>query len=205
MAVESTYNWYWFVDGLREQGRDIRLANPAKMDQYEGLKSTDDASDACWLAEHVRLGILPECYVYPKEVRPIRDALRRRQLFVRQRAQSLLSLESFWARHGLNIPGAGAIKAWTSQDVQVLGLDAFGHLQASRLLKSVQQSDALAHEIEQAVLAKVKPTQDFIRVQQVSGIGPIRGLTLLLESGAFDRFPNAGHYASYVSVRPATS
>jgi len=32
LAVESTYNWYWFVDGLRDQGRDIRLANPAKMD-----------------------------------------------------------------------------------------------------------------------------------------------------------------------------
>jgi hypothetical protein len=53
LAVESTYNWYWFVDGLREQGWDVRLANPAKMGQYEGLKMTDDASDAGWIAEQV--------------------------------------------------------------------------------------------------------------------------------------------------------
>jgi len=33
VAVESTFNWYWFVDGLRRQGRDVRLANPAKMEQ----------------------------------------------------------------------------------------------------------------------------------------------------------------------------
>lgn len=133
MAVESTYNWYWFVDGLREQGRDIRLANPAKMEQYAGIKNTDDDSDACWLAEQARLGILPECYVYPKEVRPMRDALRRRQLFVRQRTQSLLSLESFLARHGLDNPGAASIKAWTSQDVQSLKLEAFDQVQMRHL------------------------------------------------------------------------
>jgi transposase len=45
VAVESTCNWYWFVDGLRRQGRDVRLANPAKMDQYSGLKVGNDASD----------------------------------------------------------------------------------------------------------------------------------------------------------------
>ena len=56
VAVESTYNWYWFVDGLRAQGRDVRLANPAKMDQYAGLKAADDASDAGWIAEQMRRG-----------------------------------------------------------------------------------------------------------------------------------------------------
>ena len=108
VGVESTFNWYWFVDGLQEQGRDIRLANPAKMDQYEGLKVTDDHSDAAWLAEQTRLGILPESYVYPKETRSIRDALRRRQLFVRQRTQSLLSLASLFSRYGLDAPAVGS-------------------------------------------------------------------------------------------------
>jgi hypothetical protein len=31
MAVESTFNWYWLLDGLREEGYPIDLANPAKM------------------------------------------------------------------------------------------------------------------------------------------------------------------------------
>jgi len=79
LAVESTYNWYWLVDGLRSQGRDVRLANPAKMAQYEGLKVTDDAHDAGWMAEQLRLGILPESYIYPPEARPLRDVLRRRR------------------------------------------------------------------------------------------------------------------------------
>ena len=37
MAVESTYNWYWLVDGLTEAGYPVVLANPAKITQYNGL------------------------------------------------------------------------------------------------------------------------------------------------------------------------
>ena len=29
VAVESTYNWYWLVDGLQEAGYQVRLVNPA--------------------------------------------------------------------------------------------------------------------------------------------------------------------------------
>ena len=46
IVVESTYNWYWLVDGLMEQGYKVHLANTAAIQQYEGLKYTDDHSDA---------------------------------------------------------------------------------------------------------------------------------------------------------------
>lgn len=39
IAVESTYNWYWLVDGLMEAGFNVRLANPAAVDQYEGINN----------------------------------------------------------------------------------------------------------------------------------------------------------------------
>ena len=29
VVVESTYNWYWLVDGLQEHGYRLHLANPA--------------------------------------------------------------------------------------------------------------------------------------------------------------------------------
>ena len=37
VAVESTYNWYWLVDGLSDQEYPVVLANPARIDQYDGL------------------------------------------------------------------------------------------------------------------------------------------------------------------------
>jgi transposase len=197
VAVESTYNWYWFVDGLRSQGRDVRLANPAKMDQYAGLKASDDASDAGWIAEQMRLGILPESYVYPPEARPIRDALRRRMLIVRQRTQSLLSLESLFARQGLGCPKADQLKGWTRTEVEALKLDPFTRLQVESLLGVVRQQDKMARWIEAKVRQAVKPKVEFARIQQVAGIGAVLGMVVMLESGDFGRFPSAGNYASY--------
>jgi transposase len=91
LVVESTYNWYWLVDGLMEAGFTVHLANPAAITQYEGIKYTDDDSDACLLAHLLRLGILPEGYIYPKEERPVRDLLRKRAQLVRQKVRQILS------------------------------------------------------------------------------------------------------------------
>jgi len=197
IAVESTFNWYWFVDGLREQGYVVRLANPAKMDQYDGLKATDDESDACWLAELLRLGILPECYVYPQETRSLRDVLRRRQLLVRQYTQSLLSLESLLARYGKPCASAGEIETWTGKDIRALELDEYAVLQVETLLEGFRKTKALAKQIEKKALERVKPTATHKRLQQVFGIGLALGMTIALEAGEFSRFPSAGDYASY--------
>lgn len=99
VVVESTYNWYWLVDGLKDNGYKLHLANPAAIKQYEGLKHTDDKWDSFFLAHMLRLGILPEGYIYPKQERPLRDLLRRRLLLVRQRTMHILSLQSMINRN----------------------------------------------------------------------------------------------------------
>src|SRR5882724_4242920 len=89
VVVESTYNWYWLVDGLMESGYRVHLANTAAIKHYEGLKHTDDRHDARWLAHLLRLDILPEGYIYPREARAVRDLLRRRHRLVRTEEQHL--------------------------------------------------------------------------------------------------------------------
>jgi len=197
IGIESTYNWYWLVDGLRDLGHNATLGNPAQMKQYEGLKNTNDASDADWLAEMLRLGIFPESYIYPRETRSVRDALRRRQMFVRRRTQAMLSLQSLLARYGADAPGARHLLKWTQRDVEATGLDMFVQIQLLTLLEATRTSDRLAGEIEQAVMAFLKPMKELDRIRQVPGIGATLGMMILLESGEFARFPNAGRYASY--------
>ncbi len=48
IVVESTFHWYWLVDGLMEAGYRVHLANPSAIQQYEGLKHPNDYSDAQW-------------------------------------------------------------------------------------------------------------------------------------------------------------
>jgi transposase len=40
-VVESTYNWYWLVDLLQENGYRVHLANPAAIQKYAGQKHVD--------------------------------------------------------------------------------------------------------------------------------------------------------------------
>jgi len=98
VVVESTFNWYWLVDGLMDHGYRVHLANPAAIQQYEGLKHSDDERDAIWLANLLRLGILPEGYIYPKQERPVRDLLRKRLQLVRHRTSHILSIQNIVSR-----------------------------------------------------------------------------------------------------------
>jgi len=36
VVVESTYNWYWLVDGLMEEGYRVHLANPQRFSNMRG-------------------------------------------------------------------------------------------------------------------------------------------------------------------------
>jgi transposase len=113
IAVESTYNWYWMVDGLMETGYKVHLANPSAIQQYSGLKHSDDQHDAFWLAEMLRLGILPEGYIYPKQERPMRDLLRKRGHLVRLRTSLIISLQNILSRNlgrKVNVNDVKAVK-----------------------------------------------------------------------------------------------
>ena len=99
IVVESTYNWYWLVDVLMAEGYNVHLANPAEIQKYTGLKYSDDQHDAFWLAEMLRLGILPEGYIYPKEDRPVRDLLRKRRHLVKARTSLIISLQNIISRN----------------------------------------------------------------------------------------------------------
>jgi transposase len=99
VVVESTYNWYWLVDGLRAAAYRVHLANPAAIQQYNGLKYSDDHSDARWLAHLLRLGVLPEGYIYPKAERAVRDLLRKRAHWVRQHTANVLSVQNIIVRN----------------------------------------------------------------------------------------------------------
>ena len=64
IVVESTYNWYWLVDGLMDNGYQLHLANPSAIKQYEGLKHSDDLTDAFHLANQFPVSVAQlNCHV----------------------------------------------------------------------------------------------------------------------------------------------
>lgn len=204
IVVESTFNWYWLVDLLSEEGYQVHLANPTKIQQYSGLKYSDDKHDAFWLAEMLRLGILPEGYIYPKEDRPIRDLLRKRGHLVRLRTSLIVSLQNIIARNG-----SGKLKA---SDIKVLKTDRVNPLlQENEDLAlagkvSKEAIDFMTRQIkaiEAALEEKTQLSSPYDLLLSIPGIGKILALTIMLETGPIERFPKVGNYTSYCRKVPS--
>src|SRR5262252_4946609 len=197
VVVESTYNWYWLVDGFMEAAYRVHLANPAAMQQYSGLKYTDDRSDARWLAHLLRLGVLPEGYIYPKAARAVRDLLRKRAHLVRQHTANVLSVQNILVRNtGARFSGK-RIQELTKQELTTLLAD---ETQVLAVTSSLVVLDCLRRQIkmlEQSVHKRLHHTPSYEQLLTVQGIGPVLAQTISLETGAISRFPAVGNYASY--------
>lgn len=197
VVIESTYNWYWLVDGLQEHGYPVHLANPSAIKQYEGLKHTDDKWDSFWLAHLLRLNILPEGYIYPQEHRAARDLLRRRLMFVQQRTAQILSLQSMITRNrGLNYPGA-SIKSFPDDFVDKLFNSPHLRFTAKKNLATIRFLGATIKEMEAEVKATAVLRKEFELLQTIKGIGDVLGLTIMMEVGDINRFKKVGNYSSY--------
>jgi transposase len=161
------------------------------------LKYTDDHSDARWLAHLLRLGVLPEGYIYPKGERAVRDVLRKRAHVVRQHTANVLSVQNILARNTGARFSVKRIQALTKQDLTTLLAE---EAQVLAVTSSLAVLDCLKHQIktlEQSVHKRLHHTPAYEQLLTVPGIGTILAQTITLETSAISRFPAVGHYASY--------
>ena len=197
VVVESTYNWYWLVDGLQEAGYRVALAHVAAIRPYEGLKHSADEADCRLLNRLSRLEILPQGYIYPKHQRSLRDLLRRRRLLMRQRVSLMLSLSGQLAREN----GSGlARRDWRKLDGPGLaGLlpDEASLLSGSANLALIEAQQGWIERLSEAALARMRSDESFQLLQTLPGVGEILALTIRLETGQISRFEAVGNYASY--------
>jgi transposase len=197
LAVESTYNWYWLVDGLRALSYPVVLANPAQIDQYSGLKHADDKNDAFFLAELQRLGILPTGHIYDPVLRPVRDLLRRRLSLVHQRTVLLLSFKSLYTRTTGGTMSLGRLKSMELAEAKTLYEHPANCLIATVQKEHIEQLDRSIERIEKAVLKSARELPGYDRLNTLPGIGRILGMTITMEVGEIQRFKTPGDFASY--------
>ncbi len=197
LAVESTFNWYWLVDGLEESDYRVHLINTLAAKQYQGLKYTDDKTDARWLAHMLRLGILPTGWIYPKEKRAIRDLLRRRSQLVRQKTANRLGLRNVLERTTARRLSANALKKISQDDLCEWIEDPNVRLS---MTASLAVADALSQQIDtiEKTIQKHAVLEDSYRILiSIKGIGPVLASTIQYETGDISRFPAVGNYVSY--------
>jgi len=203
-VVESTYNWYWLVDGLMDAGySSAHLANPSAIKQYEGLKHSDDQHDAFFLAQLLILGILPQGYIYPKKDRPVRDLARKRMFLVQHKTAHILSLQSLIQRCCAMKVRANDMRHLTVEELEMWLEEEHLVLSAQANLDSVNFLKQKIKQLEKAIIQKVKLNKAFKYLLTVPGIGNILAMTIMLEVGDIKRFPKVGNFTSYCRCVPS--
>jgi len=203
-VVESTYNWYWLVDGLVDAGySSAHLANPSAIKQYEGLKYSDDQHDAFFLAQLLILGILPQGYIYPKKDRPVRDLARKRMFLVQHKTAHILSLQSLIQRCCAIKIRTNDMRHLTVTELEMWLGEEYLVLSAQANLDSINFLVQKIQGLEKAIRKKVKLRKAFYQLKTVPGIGDILALTIMLEVGDINRFPKVGNFTSYCRCAPS--
>jgi transposase len=178
-------------------GYPVHLANPAAMKEYKGLKHKDDKKSALWLANLLRLNILPEGYIYPKEERPVRDLLRKRLHLVRHRTSHILSIKNIFSRNLGSTMKGDDIKSLCEKDIEKLFSEPYLRLSIMSSLSTVHHLTGRVKEIEKTIVGRVRLRDEFQGLLTIPGIGQALGLTIMLEVGDIRRFSQVGQYASY--------
>jgi len=197
VVVEATYNWYWIVDGLQAAGYRMHLANPAAIKRYEGLKRSGDEADAVYLAHLLRLGLLPEGYICPKQQRAVRDLARKRMQLVRSRTQHILAVENIQARESGARMKAEQIKRLDAQSVQTMPLVQEVKLALQANLAVIGTLTQQIDKLERCLHERVRLREEFGLLKSAPGIGETLATTIMLETGAVARFARVGNFSSY--------
>ena len=197
VVVESTFNWYWLVDGLKEAGFTVHLANTTAIKKYDGLKHSGDEADARYLAHLLRLGILPTGAILGSEHRAVRDLARKRMQLVRSRTSHILAVENITARQNGARITSSQVKRLTTELVDEMPLPQDVALAVKTNVAVITTLSAQIDLLENRLFSDMKERPDYALLTSVPGIGKVLATTILLETGPIERFAAAGDVASY--------
>jgi len=100
LAVEATYNWYYFVDLAREYADTVFLANSFELKAFAKRHKKTDKIDARLIATVMYKGFLPIVTIADKETRMIREVLRYRMSIVADRSKNIFRLKALLDKLG---------------------------------------------------------------------------------------------------------
>jgi transposase len=202
IVVESTFNWYWLIDGLQERGFTVCLAHTLGLYMITGSKIKTDRRDAFALAKLLKAGVIHKAYIYPKETRPVRDLLRRRSKLVALRAEEYGSLRRLLLRHGILDHSRNSIKNTLEEDIRAWFNHPLIQMHAGQEISRIHLYTEQIRQLEKLIVDTVQDRPEYHRLLTIPGVWKILAITIFYEIGEINRFRDARHFSSYCRLFP---
>ncbi|TVP97968.1 MAG: transposase [Balneolaceae bacterium] len=153
----SLRDWYWLADLCDQENMLFVLGHALYMKLIHGTKSKNDKNDSLKIARLLRGGNYPLAYVYPAGMRATRDLMRRRNFFVRKRAQLVAHIQNTVSQY--NLPQLGKLaRPHHRRDRDIAGHfpDPVVQIMIQANLDTIDHFDPLIKELDKQILALAK-------------------------------------------------
>ncbi len=201
IAVESTSTWWWFVEKVRELGREVFLSHPKQTKAIASARLKSDKVDALMLARLLKADLLPLVWIPGEKERYVRELLSHRGRLVRSRTAVINELHAVYAKRNVEVVGKAWLKA-QPVPYRVRELSGYGPRivkENVELLRFVnEQIGGLDKELRK--IAKEDPQAN--RLMSIIGVGPATAVAMSCWVGDINRFANAKKLVSYFGIAP---
>lgn len=204
-VVESTFNWYWLVDFLQDHEIEVKLAHPLYLKAIAYAKVKTDQVDAHTLAQLLRLDYIPEAFIYPRDLRPTRDLLRRRHRLVCWRSDLYRVLHFQLISHNITNFERNTIKRLDGRQLRRLLVHPHDRRAGLAFLHLIRGLDVEIAALEDHVAAAVFRRKPVVLLKTIPGIGKILAATIYFEIGQIHRFASDKAFASYCRLAPTVA
>jgi transposase len=207
IVFESCGTYYWLSDGLLDAGYlYLTMAHALKLAHIIKAKVKTDRRDSEALAELLRVGYIPEGFIFPREYREFRDLARRRLLIVRKRAGDFRDMKMMLTRNGFGSPSRNSIGKFEEDDVEdYLGHDEhLDHVLLDTVNFNACYSDSIK-KIEKKLDDELAENKIIMMLRDIPGVGTTLSKTLFLEVYNTERFKNFKNFCSWSRVVPGVA
>ncbi len=203
LAVESTYNWYYFVDLAEKYAAEVFLANSYELKAFAKRNKKTDKIDAKLIADVLRKGYLPTVTIPSKEIRNIRELLRYRINIVKERSRNIHQLKNLLARLGEDSNG------------DFTTYKKIAEIKTEHLSENYQEiikgySDKICYlkkklsETEKYAESQLRDDPEIKMLITIPGISYFSGALIKSEIVDIGRFKSFNRLCSYAGLTPRT-
>ncbi|MDG6996550.1 MAG: IS110 family transposase [Nitrososphaerota archaeon] len=200
VVMESVLNHQYIRDLLKENKYEVKVAHPLMVKAIAYARVKSDRVDSKMLADLLRAKMIPESYIPDKDVRDLRDLVRRRRRFVETRTMFKNRIRAELSKRWINYEGEGKLFAQEGKNyLHSLKIDAIDDY-----LDAVEYIDSKIREIDSKVRAEAENDEYAKLLVTVPGFSYYGALLVSSEIANIERFSDYSHLASYARLAPAT-
>jgi transposase len=189
--LATKYNWH------------VEQAHPGYVSRMKQTPDKSDWTDAKLLADLTRVGYIPRVWLAPQYIRELRDLVKHRDGYVKQRTQVKLRLRALLRQHRINCPHSPWTidgKDWLRDESNITSTTLL--FQLKDYYDTIEYLDKKIDTVTSLMKSHVADDAVVKQLLEQPGIGIITAITMRAIIGQFDRFRTGKQLAHFCAVCP---